>query len=1325
MITRFPTLRLEGGLISSDQIDRVADQKVKEFTIDDIAAAWSDIRSYWAIFQNNLAKLPEEDLATSITRNRWMMPFFSTLGYDLSSPKTAAEVDGLTYAISHRAGKDDNSPPIHIVGIRQSLDRRPESGRPRLAPHSLVQEYLNRTEHLWGIVTNGSTLRILRDSHLLRKQAYIEFDLEQILKDELFADFALLFRLIHVSRLPKGTDDAASCSLEQFHRQTVEQGGRVRDHLRDGVEKALLQFGNGFLNHSRNSVLRARVQDKSLEPFEYYQQLLRLIYRFLFLMVSEERNLITDNISYREHYSISRIRRLVDVRAAYTHQEDLWLGLATTFKLFQDDDLGPLLGVPILNGDLFDPERTSEINAASLTNRNLLTAMWDICMYREKETAPWRRINYAALDVEELGSVYESLLDFQPVFVQQNGKTEFRLLTGTERKSTGSYYTPPELVNELIQSALTPTMKDRLVGAKTGEEKVTALLNMTVCDPACGSGHFLLAAARTIGRELARARTGDEEPAPEMMRIAIRDTITHCIYGVDKNPLAVDLCKVALWLEGHTKAKPLTFLDNRVRCGDSLTGVFDLSVLNDGIPDNAFTAVIGDDKTIARDLKKQNNIEKKHRRLAEFDVSINILSASRQQVNAITDDKPEDIRKKKELFSSFQQEGTPWCKDKTACDLWTAAFFVELTKKQVQSRQVPTTETVREYLLRGAGADLPQVKIARQLANKNKFFHWALEFPEVFARGGFDCILGNPPWETLELKEQEYFLTRDSEISSLPAKARKKAIEDLKTKNPAIFTEFYQTKHFAEAQNKTLRYCLRFPLTSAGKLNTYALFTELSYNLINPFGYVGIVCPPGIASDDTNKEFFSNLMNNQNLVKLISFVNEKFIFQGVLHNFRFCILTISGKEIHIKKSDFAYECQTFSDILQAERHFSLNKDDLKLLNPNTLTAPVFRTSFDAELIKKIHRMVPVLVNEERLTNSWNLTFRQGQFNMASDSGLFFTSAILEKKGFVLKGNQYILENEVFSPLYESKMMQIYDHRSGSFESLKNIRSHMLPPTTQIQYQKSDYCVKPSYWISKRNVDSQLNDIWKRKWFFCFRRITSKSLERTIVFSIIPFAGIGDSASLFFIGENQKLMDICALLANFNCMNFDYVSRQKVSGSNLSSYIIKQLPAIPPDRYTPADLAFIVPRVLELTYTAWDIKAFADDVWRDADDTMKALFHQQWEANKAATGGHEWKPPEWAEIDKDGIPLPPFKWDEDRRAVLRGELDALYARLYGLTRDELRYILDPADVYGPEFPGETFRVLKEREIKKYGEYRTRRLVLEAWDKMDNNIIKPGV
>ena len=1305
MIARFPTLRLEGGLISSDQIDRVADQKAKEFTIDDIAAAWSDVRSYWSIFEKSLAKLPEDNLATSETRNRWMMPFFSTLGYDLSSPRVAAEVDGQTYAISHRAGKDDNSTPIHIVGFRQSLDRRPDSGRPRLAPHSLVQEYLNRTEHLWGIVTNGSTLRILRNSNLLRKQAYIEFDLEQIMRDELFADFALLFRLIHASRLPKGIDDASSCQLELFHKQTVEQGGRVRDHLRDGVEKALTQFGNGFLNHPRNATLRAKVQDKSLEPFDFYEQLLRLIYRFLFLMVSEERNLISDNMTYRQHYSVSRIRRLVEVRAAYTNQEDLWLSLALTFKLFQDESLGPLLSVPTLNGDLFDPARTSELNESSLSNRDLLLAMWEICMYREKvgknKWTPWRKINYAALDVEELGSVYESLLEFQPVFVEQNGKHGFALLTGTERKSTGSYYTPPELVNELIQSALEPVMKDRIGSVKNLADREATLLSITVCDPACGSGHFLLAAARSIGRELAKARTGDEEPAPEQMRIAIRDTITHCIYGVDKNPLAVDLCKVALWLEGHTKSKPLTFLDHRIRCGDSLIGVFDLKVLEEGIPDEAYTAVTGDDKSIAKDLKKLNSEhlkrEKQNRSLTEFDPAINILTASREQVNAISDEKPEDIRKKKELFTAFQQEGTPWCKDKNACYIWTAAFFISLTKENLQERRLPTSETLREYLVGGLGANASQIQITRQYAKKHKYFHWYLEFPEVFIAGGFDCVLGNPPWERIKLEEQEFFATRDIAIANAQNKAsRVKLIELLKRGNPDLAIEFHEAKHASDAESKFVRISNRFPLSARGDINSYPLFSELSNKLRKKIGRAGIIVPTGIATDDSLKFLFADLLENKQLIELIGFINTKKIFPAIKDYIKFCLLVL-GKSDH---TEFMFLLTETTQIKDKTRRFSLSASDLKIINPNTKTAPILRNQTDAKLISFIYKNVPILINEQLRSNPWAISFMR-MFDMSNDSHLFL--------------NQ---ESTQTVPLYEAKMIFHFDHRFSTYENAteSNINEGNLPQCTPEMHIDPTFRVKPRYWLPRESLVHRLDGQTIPKWYIGFRGIAAGANERTMISSIVPPIATGNSFPIFNTEMKNAILLTC-FYSNFNSMVVDFVARLKVGGPNLNFFIVKQLPILAPERYSTANIAFIVPRALELIYTSWDIKAFADDVWRCADDAMKAMLNKQWEANKSATGGHEWNPPEWAEIEKDGISLPPFKWDEERRAVLRAELEVLYAQLYGLSRDELRYILDPADVYGPEFPGETFRVLKEKEIKKYGEYRTQRLVLEAWDRME--------
>ena len=275
--------------------------------------------------------------------------------------------------------------------------------------------------------------------------------------------------------------------------------------------------------------------------------------------------------------------------------------------------------------------------------------------------------------------------------------------------------------------------------------------------------------------------------------------------------------------------------------------------------------------------------------------------------------------------------------------------------------------------------------------------------------------------------------------------------------------------------------------------------------------------------------------------------------------------------------------------------------------------------------------------------------------------------------------------------------------------------------------------------------------WKRNWLLGFRDVTNATNERTAIFSLLPRVGVGNNTPLVLF-EIDQATPAGGLLANFDSLVFDYVTRQKIAGTHMNFFFVHQLPALPPSAYTKEDLLFIVPRVLELIYTAWDIKPFADDVWCESVDTLREAIRRQWEENAKETGGHRWELPDWIEaypeIETDpnkGIPLPPFKWDESRRARLRAELDAYYAKLYGLTRKQLRYILDPADLtereledildpweevrdpLDPEayaervrrstFPGETFRVLKEKELRLYGEYRTRRLVLEAWDKLD--------
>jgi len=762
-----PSIRIEGGLLGPEVLDQLltADlpgQRPADFDLgtrrsltDEIAAVFADARALWGVFQNRLSRLPEDDLATTVTRDAWMIPFLGLLGYEPRYNQRAYDVDGLTFAVSHRASDAEDSPPVHIVGARQELGRLPPRGRPRLAPHSLVQEFLNRAEPLWGIVTNGLTLRLLRDCTFVRRQAYVEFDLQAILEELRFQDFAVLYRLLHRSRFPRGVDDAPDCLLEQYYAHSVEQGGRVRDHLRDGVEECIRRLANGFLRNPANDELRRRVTSEEASNEQItadilYRQLLRLVYRFLFLLVCEDRGLLSADPIYRDHYGIARLRRLITDRATYTEHDDLWQSLRVLWIVLANDQPQPqlggqtmaaVLGLPLLNGELFFP---LDLDGATIANRDLLEAMWYLAFYQERPSQPARRVNYAALDVEELGSVYESLLEFHPDIATTGSRPTFDLvLAGRERRSTGSHYTPPELVAPLIQHALEPVLAERLAAATTAQQKERAILSMKVCDPACGSGHFLLAAARRLGKELAKVRTGEDEPAPERVREAIRDVVTHCVYGVDKNPLAVELCRVALWLESHAGGKPLTFLDHRIRCGDSLVGVFDLSVLESGIPDEAYKPVGSDDRPAARRARDHNRIERSEALLnVPFGEQLQQVAARLAELDRMPEDTIEEVRAKAEACRGV--EADPEFRHlRAACNVYAAAFF----QPYPSERQVPlTTDHLRRALRDGEVHDPRLDGFVMQAAQEQRFFHWPLAFPEVFAAGGFDAILGNPPF---------------------------------------------------------------------------------------------------------------------------------------------------------------------------------------------------------------------------------------------------------------------------------------------------------------------------------------------------------------------------------------------------------------------------------------------------------------------------------------------------------------------------------------------------------------------------------------------------
>jgi len=1417
-------LHLEGGLFPVDLIERLAEgdlpgQRPADFGLpsatalsDEIAAVWSEARAQWGIFQRRLAREPADTPATSTTRDLWVKPLLALLGYrDLTYRRQAQQVGGLSFAISHF----DGDLPVHIEGCRTDLDQRPPSGRPRLSPHALLQEFLNRSEHLWGIVTNGYRLRLLRDNARMTRPAYVEFDLQAIFAGEQFAEFIRFYRLVHRSRLPRAVEDAPHCLLEQYYQLAIEQGGRVREKLRTGVEAALLHLGRGFLRHPASRDLREAVRAGQVTPADYYRYLLRLVYRLLFLMVSEERGLVGPDdprlaAIYRQTYSVTRLRRLAErpLPQAERH-DDLWRGLLVTFRLFEDEDLAQRLGMHALDGDLFGPNALGPLTQAHLSNADLLRALRRLSLYDDHGVLRW--VNYAALDVEELGSVYESLLDLQPVFPPNREPPDFAFAQGTERKTTGSYYTRPELVQELVSSALDPVIQDRLRGKSTPQEREQALLSIKVIDPAAGSGHFLLAAARRLGRELARIRTGEEHPSPTAFRAAVREVIRHCIYGVDKNPLAVELCKVALWLESQDKGRPLTFLDHRIRVGDSLVGVFDLEVLQEGLPDGAFKPVTGDDKRIARKMKA-NNRQEREGQLTLYDQAgipdIRALARRWRELEDRPDADVATIRQKARTYEELRGPHTDWWTLWTACNLWTAAFF----QRYPQPEGTPpiTTATVRAYLNRPQAADGRVVGYANGLAARERFFHWPLEFPEVFAprptgRGeearatGFDVVLGNPPWERIKLQEKEFFATRDPEIANAPnAAARKRLIRRLPERNPALWQEYQEALHTSESVSRFLRESGFYPLTGRGDINTYSVFAGRMRALLRPGGRAGVIVPTGIATDDTNKRFFADLVEQGGLVSLYDFENREKLFPAVDSRYKFCLLTMRAPVEGQKTAParLAFFCTRTAHLRDPRRVFSLTPADIARINPNTRTLPVFRTRQDAELTKAIYERVPVLLmDKERYIdfvlqtygfeeeveapkrNPWGVRFLR-MFDMSNDSHLFRTREQLEAAGYRLVGNRFVRGEEVWLPLYEAKMIWHYDHRFGTYEGVTSRRSTHLPNPGPEEHADPAFLPRLWYWVPAEEVEARLGD-WKRGWLLGFRNVTNATNERTAIFSLLPRVGVGNNLPIVLLGDLPAHL-FAGLAVNLQGLAFDWVVRQKLAGVNMNFFYVEQLPVLPPSSYTAEDIAFIVPRVLELVYTSWDMKPFADDVWREAvgaqglapnagatgQSPLRAAIRAQWEANAAATGGHTWDLPDWAaaypEItppspsgrgaggEGEGIPFPPFKWDDPsagsgRRAVLRAELDAYYARLYGLTRKQLRYILDPADltpkeledildpweevadpldpegyaarVAASDFPGETFRVLKAKEIKQYGEYRTRRLVLEAWARLE--------
>lgn len=1313
-------ISVEGSLLPADLLHRIinADSTLEGLRPTDYhlgsnerlgeaaTRAWTRLLGLWPRFKESIAKLPLEATGTTETRERWLLYLFQELGYGRLQTPGTIEVDDKSYRISHKATEPV---AIHLVSCKWDLDRR--NAREKSSPHGLMQECINRSpHHLWGFLSNGYKLRILRDNLSLTRTSYIEFDLQAIMDGNAYSDFFLLYLLCHQSRVEVEKDENGrelppdTCWLEKWYNTSIKEGVRALDDLRNSVKSAIEALAAGFLAHPANTTLKAKLRSGELDKQSYYHQVLMLVYRLLFIFVAEDRDLlipeaVPENVkqTYNKYYATHRIRELAYKQRGSSHT-DLWQQVEILFKGLAEGNA--TLGLPALGSFLFRPSFTPDLTSCHISNNHVLRAFLHLCYIKKDKV--FQLINYRNLGHEELGSVYEALLEMRPDIDVNSGIFKLNIVSGSDRKTTGSYYTPSSLINQLLDTALKPVLNSALKGKKDIEAQQEAILNLKICDPACGSGHFLIAAAHRLAKRLAAIRSGEEEPAPSDTNRALREVIGNCIYGVDLNPMAVELCKVSLWMEALEPGKPLTFLDHHIQCGNSLLGCTP-ELLREGIPDKAFEPITGDDKQYCLKYKKRNAAERKG--------IIDIFSGDGKpwehlgnhthymiNLNKMDDDSLESLQRKEAAYAQMVSSSA-YLNSKFIYDAWCAAFV--WIKAPSDTLPYPITQQLLDNIDHNPYSVNPAIRAeVMRLAEQYRFFHWHIAFPEVFpylegkpaANFGFDCVLGNPPWELNELKEREWFAGKDDEIADAKGKKRSELMANLNNNNPALYKEYLDAlRHYHATSLLYNQDSGLYSLCGKGKINYYSIFAELNLKLLSKRGYCGCIVPSGIATDNSTKDFFQEIVKTGSLASLYNFENSKPHFPEVDRRFEFCLLTLKSNYIAFNSgyepADFVFYAYDIEDLKDAERHFQLSAKEIALINPNTGNCPIFRCKQDAELTKYIYNRVPILINENDTEhgNPWSMSCRQGLFNTSIEADILRTKVQLEEDGFILEGNLFVKDEQCYLPLFESKMIHHFNHRFGDFTDLPaDSRSTKLPDIPLSRLRCANYEPLPRDWVEESLVLGKVPH--DRKYLLGFRKVTGSTNERTVLGTVMPWGAAGDGQTICF--SDRKANELCQFVASMSSFACDFVSRFKVGGINLNIYIFKQLAVPPPEIYTHEDNRtigeHIIACALELFYTSYSIRPFARDCAYDG---------------------------------------PPFIWDEERRFELRCELDAIFFHLYlgdliewqaGASDALLAYLPTPRQAI--EYIMSTFPIVKRKDEKEYGEYRTLRRILEIYDDM---------
>ncbi len=1276
-MSAWPSLTLEGNLIAPAMVAAVDRREAKDQTESDYGIRKGlmireEISTAFRVGQSHFDTFAKIANPSAEATRRFIRGFLQeTFGFDDLAPAEGA--------LSFIAG--GRMPIVVVPPSDEKLDRRSptlSTDRTR-SPAFALQDYLNENDSaLWGLVTNGTLIRLMRDNASLTRPAYIEADLAQIFSNEDAASFAVLWLLIHRSRFGVSGAPATDCALERWRDAGSKEGEVARDRLAEQVQLALKVLGSGFLE--ANLDLATRLKSGEINLTEWFNELLRLVYRLIFIMVAEDRNLLHPEKAkaearklYAEGYSLVALRAQCYRVASWDKHHDRYEGVKIVFRALAQGQ--EALALPALGG-LFSHDKLPNLETARLRNKAFMEALYRLSWLADKNgMVP---VNWRAMETEELGSVYESLLELQPQ-LGDDGKSlvfasEASEQKGNQRKTTGSYYTPDSLVQALLDTALDPVL-DRTEAE--ADDPAKALLSLSVIDPACGSGHFLLAAARRIATRLARIRA-DGTPALSDFRHALRDVARSCIHGVDRNPMAIELTKVALWIETVDPGLPLGFFDAQIRCGDALLGVFDLKVLDDGIPDAAYKPLTGDDKDTAKYYSRANKDAKVGQGQLDFTGGRSRLPALRPIATeytgfrALGEDTLEHILNKDRRFRAIR-EGVAFHKAEIACDLYIAAFLLPKTGGAPTTRStrlVPTTSDVWQALDDGEvwGPIIGQATVARRA----RAFHWPLEFPDVMQRGGFDVVVGNPPWERVKLQEEEFFALRDTDVATAKnAAARKTLIAGLPTTNPQLARDWQDALRAAATESHFMRESGRFPLGGVGDVNTYAVFTDLAWRALHPRGRAGLIIPNGLVVGFTYREFLRQFLAAKCLVSFFGFENEDKIFKDVHNETKFGLLTIGGGDVKIDQPWLTAHIRQPSEISDPEKRYALTVDQIKAINPNTLNLPAFRWSKDAGVTAAIHMAAPILIEKDDRTitrNDWNVSFKR-MFDMANDSGSFIDHDDVGPHIKKRLGALAVLEDgrQVY-PLYEGKMFWHFDHRYGTYERQTEKQSNkgVLPRVANEQHLDPWYQIQPRYWIDASLTEAALSEEASHRWFFTWRDLGPS--ERSLVGTIIPRTAAGNKAPLMICNHSPK--DRVVLATVLSSLVADYGIRQK---TNAMTFFVMEQAAVLDKASLSKELDWLgenasdwlLPRAFELFYTNNELFALCEDLGRNH---------------------------------------PPFIWNAERRLLLQAEINAAILHLYNLNREQADWIL------------ESFTVLRKYEERDYSEFLTKRLVLTAYDAM---------